>query len=55
MWDTLFGDDGAPGWESETNNVAGFDAVRPRPRVLVDVSVRQLATTPWARGRSAAT
>jgi 4-hydroxymandelate oxidase len=45
MWDALFGDHGAEGWETNTKNVDGFDRVELRPRVLVDVSRRALATT----------
>jgi 4-hydroxymandelate oxidase len=45
MWDRLFGDYGAPDWQTCTNNIDGFEAVKLRPRVLVDVSSRSLATT----------
>jgi 4-hydroxymandelate oxidase len=45
MWDTLYGDHGAPDWLPETNNVDAFRAIRFRPRVMVDVSRRSLATT----------
>jgi 4-hydroxymandelate oxidase len=45
MWTSLFGDYGAPGWETCTNNVDGFDRLKLAPRVLVDVSKRTLSTT----------
>jgi 4-hydroxymandelate oxidase len=45
MWDSLFGDHGAPEWQTCTNNVDGFDTVKLAPRVLVDISRRTLATT----------
>jgi isopentenyl diphosphate isomerase/L-lactate dehydrogenase-like FMN-dependent dehydrogenase len=44
-WNTLLGDYGAPDWTTLTNNIAGFDAFDLRPRVLVDVSRRDLATS----------
>lgn len=45
MWNALFGDLGAAGWATNTNNVEAFDRIRLRPRVLVDVTERRLATT----------
>lgn len=45
MYGTLFGDHGAPDWEANTNNVDGFARLSLRPRVMVDVSARRLATT----------
>lgn len=45
MYDTLFGDHGAEDWEANTNNVDGFREIVLRPRVLVDVSHRSMATT----------
>jgi 4-hydroxymandelate oxidase len=44
MWDRLLGDYGAESWRTTTNNVTGFNALALRPRVLVDVSQRSLAT-----------
>ena len=40
----MFGDLGAPDWTTNTNNVAAFDRLTLRPRVLVDVSNRDLST-----------
>ena len=45
MYDTLYGDHGAPDWEPNTNNVNAFRAIRMRPRVMVDVHDRSHATT----------
>jgi 4-hydroxymandelate oxidase len=45
VWDTLFGDYGAEDWIANTNNIDGFDAFVLRPRVMVDVSRRDLTTT----------
>jgi 4-hydroxymandelate oxidase len=45
MWDSLFGDYGAAGWETCTNNVDAFSRTSLAPHVLVDVSRRSLATT----------
>jgi 4-hydroxymandelate oxidase len=45
MWSSLFGDYGAPDWQTCTNNVDGFDRVKLAPRVLVDISRRSHATT----------
>lgn len=44
MFDRIFGTYGAPDWVTNTNNLAGFDALKLRPRVLVDVSQRDLST-----------
>ena len=44
LFDRLFGDLGAPDWTTNTSNVAAFDKVKLRPRVLVDVSERDLST-----------
>jgi 4-hydroxymandelate oxidase len=44
MWDALFGDFGAD-WATELNNVRAFDATKLRPRVLMDISARIIATT----------
>jgi 4-hydroxymandelate oxidase len=45
MFATLFGDYGAPDWQTNTNNVDGFANLRLRPRVMVDVHERHHATT----------
>jgi 4-hydroxymandelate oxidase len=45
VWNALFGDYGAEDWIANTNNIDGFDAFTLRPRVMVDVSRRDLATT----------
>src|SRR5262252_6387191 len=42
--DRLFGTYGAPDFVTNTNNIAAFDALRLRPRVLVGVSLRDLST-----------
>lgn len=44
LFDRLFGTYGAPDWVTNTNNLAAFNAVKLRPRVLVDVSHRNLTT-----------
>jgi isopentenyl diphosphate isomerase/L-lactate dehydrogenase-like FMN-dependent dehydrogenase len=44
LFDRLFGTYGAPDWITNTNNVAAFDAIKLRPRVLADVSHRDLST-----------
>ena len=44
LFDRLFGTYGDPDWVTNTANVAAFDAVKLRPRVLVDVTNRQLST-----------
>lgn len=44
LFDRLFGTYGAPDWVTNTNNVAAFNAIKLRPRVLVDVSHRDLST-----------
>lgn len=44
LFDRLFGDLGAPDWTSNTANVRAMEAVKLRPRVLVDVSQRDLST-----------
>ena len=44
LFDRLFGDLGAPDWTSNTANVLAMEAVKLRPRVLVDVSQRDLST-----------
>jgi len=36
---------GAEAWRRTTNNLNGFRALKLRPRVLVDVSRRSLATS----------
>ena len=44
VFDRLFGDIGAPDWTANTSNVAAFEQVKLRPRILVDVSERNLST-----------
>jgi len=44
LFERLFGTYGALDWVTNTNNVAAFDAIKLRPRVLVDVSHRDLST-----------
>ena len=43
-FDRLFGTYGAPTMTPNTNNLAAFEALKLRPRVLVDVSHRDLST-----------
>ena len=40
----LFGEMGAADWTTNTNNVAAFDRLTLRPRILVDVSNRDFST-----------
>lgn len=44
LFDRLFGELGAPDWTSNTANVLAMESVKLRPRVLVDVSRRDLST-----------
>ena len=44
LFDRLFGTYGAPIMTSNTNNLAAFEALKLRPRVLADVSHRNLST-----------
>ena len=44
QFDRMFGRYGAPDELSETNNIEAFAAIKLRPRVLVDVSRRDLST-----------
>ena len=44
QFDRMFGRYGAPDEISETNNIEAFAAIKLRPRVLVDVSRRDLST-----------
>ena len=44
LFDRLFGDLDAPDWTTNTANVRAMDAVKLRPRVLVDVSERDMST-----------
>ena len=44
LFDRLFGDIGATDWTTNTNNVTAFDLLKLRPRILVDVSNRDLST-----------
>jgi isopentenyl diphosphate isomerase/L-lactate dehydrogenase-like FMN-dependent dehydrogenase len=45
QWDTLFGDYGAPGWESNTNSFNAYRNLKLRPRVLTDARDRDMTTT----------
>ncbi len=44
LFDRLFGTYGAPIMTSNTNNLAAFEAIKLRPRVLANVSHRDLST-----------
>jgi 4-hydroxymandelate oxidase len=44
LFDRLFGDLGAPDWTTNTTNVTAMEAVKLRPRILVDVSEKDLTT-----------
>ena len=44
LFDQIHGSYGAPTWEAYTNNLAAFEAIKLRPRVLVDVSKRDVST-----------
>ena len=44
LFDVMFGAVGAPDWLTHTRNVEAFDSIKLRPRVLVDVSHRDLTT-----------
>ena len=44
LFDRMFGTYGAADWVSNTNNVAAFDAIKFRPRVLSGASRRDLST-----------
>jgi 4-hydroxymandelate oxidase len=44
LFDCEYGSHGDPAWSTYTSNRAGFHALKLRPRVLVDVSRRSLAT-----------
>ena len=44
LFDRLFGDLDAPDWTSNTANVRAMEQVKLRPRVLVDVSERDMST-----------
>jgi 4-hydroxymandelate oxidase len=45
LFEFYYGEHGDPHWSTETSNRAGFHALKLRPRVLIDVSKRNLATT----------
>ena len=45
LFDRLFGDLGAPDWITNTTNVQAMSEVKLRPRILVDVTERDLTTT----------
>ena len=44
LFDVMFGAVGAPDWLTNTRNVEALDSIKLRPRVLVDVSHRDLTT-----------
>ena len=44
LFDRLFGDLGAPDWTTNTTNVTAMEAVKLRPRILVDVSEKDMTT-----------
>lgn len=44
MFDRLFGEYSSPYWVTNTHNLAAFNAIKLRPRVMVDVSHRDLST-----------
>ena len=44
LFDRLFGEMDAPDWTTNTANVRAMEAVKLRPRVLVDVSERDMST-----------
>jgi 4-hydroxymandelate oxidase len=45
LFEFYYGEHGDPNWSAETSNRAGYHALKLRPRVLIDVSQRNLATT----------
>src|SRR5262249_18588384 len=45
LCDVLFGTYGAPGFETNTNNIDGFRELRLRPRVLIGAGTPCLETT----------
>lgn len=45
MWNAIFEDPASEAWQTNRNNRAAFDRLWLRPRVLVDVSELNLATT----------
>jgi 4-hydroxymandelate oxidase len=45
LFDVLFGEFGAPGFEANTNNILAFRSTRLRPRVMVGIEARKLSTT----------
>ena len=44
LFNQIFGSYGAPTWDAYTNNLAALEAIKLRPRVLVDVGARELST-----------
>ncbi len=44
LFDRLFGSYGDTGWVTNTTNLTAFEAIKLRPRVMVDVSHRDLST-----------
>ena len=45
LFDRLFGARGSPRWITNTSNVAAFESIKLKPRVMVDLSHRELSTT----------
>ena len=45
LFDRLFGACGSPRWITNTSNVAAFESIKLKPRVMVDLSHRKLSTT----------
>ncbi len=45
LFDRLFGAHGSPRWITNTSNVAAFESIKLKPRVMVDLSHRKLSTT----------
>ena len=45
LFDRLFGAHGSPRWITNTSNMAAFESIKLKPRVMVDLSHRKLSTT----------
>ena len=45
LYEFYYGEHGDPHWSTETSNRSAYHAVKLRPRVLIDVTSRNLATT----------
>ena len=44
LFDRMFGARGMRGWEAHTHNLEAFDAIKIRPRVMIDVGERDTST-----------